>query len=47
MSEPTLDCQTCGKVLKVLSPAEAQKVALNPQDFIVDCSDCSDVGEDR
>ena len=37
MSEPTLDCQTCGKVLRVLSPAENQQVALNPQNFIVYC----------
>ena len=36
----TLDCQTCGDTIKILSPAEAQKVALNPENYIVDCSDC-------
>lgn len=40
MSEPTLDCQTCGKVLKVLTSAEAQRVAFAPQNYIVDCESC-------
>jgi len=40
MSEPTLDCQACGKVLRVLSLAEARKVADSPYDFIVHCASC-------
>jgi hypothetical protein len=42
MSEyrPTLECQTCGEVLRYLSYAEAQRVADNPQNFIIDCKDC-------
>jgi hypothetical protein len=40
MREPTLDCQTCGEVIRILSPAENQKVARNPQNYIVDCHLC-------
>lgn len=38
--DPTLDCQTCGCVLRHLSPAEAQRVAANPYNFIVYCPPC-------
>lgn len=40
MSEPTLDCQTCGRVILVLTPAENQKVAANPHNYIMDCAAC-------
>lgn len=33
----TLDCQLCGDVVRVLTPAEAQQVAANPYNFIVYC----------
>ncbi len=36
----TLDCQGCGDVLKVLTPGEAQRVALRPYDFVVYCTIC-------
>lgn len=35
----TLDCQACGKVLKELTPAEAQDVADRPYDFVAFCLD--------
>jgi hypothetical protein len=35
----TLDCQACGNVVKVLTPAEVQMVAANPYNFIVYCRD--------
>lgn len=38
--EDFLFCQTCGGVLRRLSPVEAQRVADRPENFIIDCSDC-------
>ncbi|WP_159600239.1 hypothetical protein [Agromyces humi] len=38
---PTLDCQDCGRVLRKLTPAEAQRVAYRPYSFIVFCNDCA------
>jgi hypothetical protein len=35
----TLDCQACGNVVRVLTAAEAQRVAANPYDFVVYCRD--------
>ena len=37
----TLDCQDCGNVLRVLTPAEAQKVAANPYNYIAYCKRCA------
>jgi hypothetical protein len=37
--QPTLDCQACGNVVRILTPAEAQQVAARPYDFIVYCRD--------
>lgn len=37
---PTLNCQSCGDVLKYLSDAEAQEVSFNPYNFIVFCDEC-------
>ena len=39
-AEETLDCQDCGIVLQVLTPAEAREVARRPYDFVVRCSAC-------
>lgn len=36
----TLDCQDCGEVVRELTPAEAQQVALHPENFIVLCRQC-------
>lgn len=36
----TLDCQICGKVLRVLTTAETQKVAANPYNYVVFCGEC-------
>lgn len=38
---PTLDCQDCGRVLRRLTPAEAQQVAANPYNFIGYCPQCA------
>lgn len=35
----TLDCQACGKIMRVLSPEEAQKVAENPYRYVVYCNE--------
>lgn len=35
---PVLECQSCGKVLRKLSAAEAQMVARDPDVFTVYCS---------
>lgn len=40
MEPDVLECQDCGKPLHVLTPAEAQKVAANPQNYIVWCREC-------
>jgi len=40
MPEPTLDCQTCGEVLQTLTPAENQKVAAAPYNYVVTCAEC-------
>jgi hypothetical protein len=34
---PTLDCQACGNVIRILSASEAQQVAQRPYDFIIYC----------
>jgi hypothetical protein len=41
LDDPTIDCQDCGRILRHLSPAEAQKVAANPYNFVFWCDDCS------
>lgn len=46
LDDPVLECQDCGKVLRHLSPAEAQKVAANPYNFIAYCSRCKSLNED-
>jgi uncharacterized CHY-type Zn-finger protein len=47
VTQPTLDCQTCGVVLKKLSAAEAQQVALNPYNYVVFCGQCKKYEERR
>lgn len=42
---PTLECQDCGLVLRILTPAEAQQVAKRPYDFIVFCRSCGQANE--
>lgn len=36
----TLDCQTCGEVIRELTPGQAQQVAEHPERYIVDCRSC-------
>lgn len=36
----TLDCEDCGRVLRVLQPHEAQIVAEQPYRFVVWCEPC-------
>lgn len=38
--DATLDCQDCGEVIRRLSMGEAQRVAHNPENFIVWCRPC-------
>lgn len=38
---PTLDCQDCGDVLRVLTQAEYKIVAERPYDFIFYCRLCA------
>lgn len=38
---PTLDCQTCGAVVRELTAAQVQQVADRPYDFIVYCAEHS------
>jgi hypothetical protein len=40
MDSDALECQQCGTVLKRLSPAESQRVALNPYGFVAFCGPC-------
>lgn len=40
MTEPVLECQDCGRVLRTLSPVEAQQVADKPYNFILLCAPC-------
>ena len=35
-----MDCQDCGKVLRVLAPEEAQKVAAQPYNYVLLCAAC-------
>lgn len=35
----TLDCQSCGEAVRILSEVEKSQVADNPYNFIVFCSD--------
>ncbi|HEY6019074.1 MAG TPA: hypothetical protein VIY48_04015 [Candidatus Paceibacterota bacterium] len=35
-----LECQDCGTVLKQLEPSESQKVASNPERYIIFCGPC-------
>lgn len=42
--EPTLDCQSCGEILRKLTAAEAQRVAENPYNYIVFCTPCVRLG---
>jgi uncharacterized protein with PIN domain len=41
MSEPILECQDCGSVLRRLSAAEAAEVAARPYDFVRYCGTCA------
>jgi len=41
----TLDCQDCGDVLWVLSAAERQEVAANPQNYVLLCGSCARLRE--
>lgn len=34
---PALECQACGDVVRLLTPAEARLVAENPYNYIVYC----------
>lgn len=38
ITDPVLECQTCGEVVRKLSLAESQEVSYNPYAFIVYCS---------
>ena len=38
--ELTLDCQGCGDVIRKLTLAQARRVALRPDDFVVYCARC-------
>ena len=40
MKPEYLECQDCGRELKELSDAEAQKVAANPYNYVVYCNTC-------
>lgn len=44
-NDATLECQDCGEVVRILSPAEAQRVAVNPYNFVVLCADCQQVND--
>lgn len=46
LDQPVLECQDCGRVLRTLSPAEAQQVADNPYNFIFFCVPCQRVKEE-
>jgi hypothetical protein len=35
-----LECQTCGAKIADLSPAQAQRVAANPYNYLLDCVRC-------
>lgn len=43
-TEPTLDCQQCGAILRFLTPAEVQKVAANPYNYVMFCGPCKKEG---
>lgn len=45
LDDPTLDCDDCGRILRHLSPSEAQKVARNPYNFIAYCTTCQKARE--
>ena len=40
--QPTLDCQTCGEVVRTLTAVEAQQVAENPYNYVVFCREHRD-----
>lgn len=40
----TLDCQSCGELLRVLSDSEAQQVAHYPHNYILFCANCKAQG---
>jgi hypothetical protein len=40
-AHPVLECQQCGRVLRHLTYAEAQKIADNPYDYVFICGDCT------
>ena len=42
--EPVIECQSCGKVLKTLSPTEAKAVAYSPNNYIMFCVLCKEEG---
>lgn len=37
---PVLECQDCGEVLRELTDALAQQVALRPYDHVAYCAEC-------
>lgn len=45
--DPVLECQDCGRVLRHLTPGEAQQVAEHPYNFIFFCAICQKENEDR
>ncbi|MGW8431650.1 hypothetical protein ACWGJ9_11205 [Curtobacterium citreum] len=40
--DPTLDCQSCGTPVRVLTDAEQQRVAANPYNYVVFCREHRD-----
>lgn len=43
---PKLECQSCGWVIRELSPQEARDMALHPYNWITFCGDCRIMGEE-
>lgn len=43
--DPVIECQDCGRVIRTLTPAEAQQVAARPYNFIVFCYPCKQENE--
>lgn len=40
LDNPKLECQDCGTTIKMLTAAEAQRVAERPYDYVVYCWSC-------
>lgn len=47
MNEPAIECQDCGQTLHELTPAEQQRVADRPYDFVLFCASCGRERERR